>query len=105
MSKGYPPRPPGLRPATLAVRSLTVRTSSTDVEEAGDRTPLHLRRWWRAAAWSLFLANVALVLWTIFVLNEGPFYLIPSFAASVLILVRTRWPMDTWPKWLFTWKP
>jgi hypothetical protein len=27
------------------------------------------------------------------------------FGGAVLLLLRIRWPMDTWPEWLFTYKP
>jgi hypothetical protein len=44
----------------------------------------------------------------IWALVDGGPAIVPAslvFASSIIGLIRLRWPMDTWPAWLFSYKP
>jgi hypothetical protein len=53
--------------------------------------------------WALLaLGNL---IWTIVGKGDTVVYASFLFVIAVLSLIRLRWPMDTWPEWLFTYKP
>jgi hypothetical protein len=82
-------------------------------ELSGDIEPVRRRpvdkvyrgRTMRIVAPIYALAMLSNLIWAIW--DHGPSMVSASIllAGAVIGLIRVRWPMDTWPEWLFTYKP
>jgi hypothetical protein len=115
--EGYPADPPGLvtrvlcdgllRHRPLGLRFLIVPDASPKEISPTNGQPIdkaYRSRTMRIIAPVYFLVMLGNLIWAI--LAGGPILTAAIlFAGALLGLVRLRWPKDTWPVWLFSYKP
>jgi hypothetical protein len=103
MSKGYPAHPPGRLGTTIP----TVPANSPKELSPTNGQPID--KAYRGRAMRVFVPIWAVLMVGNFVWAIAGGY--PMVIASILLagallgLVRLRWPRDTWPAWLFSYKP
>jgi hypothetical protein len=92
----------------LGLRSLTVAEASYNETKPANGQPIdkvYRSRTMRVLApiWALLMLGN--LIWAI--AGSGRTVVSASllFAVSILGIVRVRWPKDTWPVWLFSYKP
>jgi hypothetical protein len=107
MYEGYPAGPAGLVTNLPGLRLLTVRENSRTEISPVNGQPIDKfarSRFWRVAVpiWTLLMLGN--LIWTIAIGGDVISASI-LLAGALLWLIRLRWPRDTWPAWLFSYKP